>query len=1042
MPTELATGYVSIVADTRNVPDQMKRAFESAGDAAGRSGGEAAGGGMLDSLKGMGAAGVAGALGAAFVGAGVLVAKTFWSSLENGMAQQKTLNVTAAKIGADDATMAKIGRAAADAYVGAFGESVEDNIAAAGAAFSAGLFDSDATQRDISQLTKQLQGVSTVLDADVSESIKATSVLLKAGLADDAEHAINIIATAAQKGANFGEDLLENIWEYSSGWKQAGINAETALALIAESGKLGADVGDRAADALREFGRRMTEEGETIEETLGELEELGGLIDPSKIFEDLGKGGEEGAAAFDAMFDAVRRVEDPIKQTQIVAALLGDTSGDFINVFRQWDPSDAVAKFGQTADAAQGLVDKLGAGGANSLDSARRSIEVSTDQISLALANAFGPELAKVADWVSNHQPEILGFLGAVADAVLWGTEALMGMAYWALRAGEMIVTGIGEGIGKVTGPLGAMASAIGEMTGSEKLQSLGSSLSDVRGQLVGAGEAMGTMADWIEDKGMPKLGDLRASVSENVAVMKDHAAVTRALGEEVLLIPSDKEILIRSNTPEQRAALEALGLQLVELDDQPGTFKVVGNTAEGQAMIDNFISTNNGKKVGMQVTADTTPAQAAVNQFVTENTNRRAVNVGVNAQILGVTPNASGTDRHGIPRLSGGGSAGRTAAGVLWGPGTGTSDSILGIGADGWPTALVSTGEGVVKESAMSNGGGELVEALNAGWVPPIDLLRAMLPGLAGGGSVPGKAFAVSMDPTPYGMGGFSRQSIDCSALVSAVINDAMGIEPFSDRMTTSNAASWLAARGGVSGIGGPGDISVGWYDHGGGAAGHMGMTLGDGTAVESRSGDGVVVGGDAHDAGDPMFEQAMHIPAKMLLGGDSGSGGTGALGAGTSAGGGASGGGASGGGTGGAAGGSSAGSVTIGGVEIPSGVTPVWVVGTSASSTTTASDTSTVAPDASTGGSGTTTSSSSDVQTLQEAWNTGISRFTSVGETALNGQFDDILGTVGLSRTGGAVQTLVSTLYDKIVAAIQSEISKNNISTSSAISQYGGSR
>ncbi|OBG36201.1 hypothetical protein [Mycolicibacter heraklionensis] len=82
-------------------------------------------------------------------------------------------------------------------------------------------------------------------------------------------------------------------------------------------------------------------------------------------------------------------------------------------------------------------------------------------------------------------------------------------------------------------------------------------------------------------------------------------------------------------------------------------------------------------------------------------------------------------------PAKASGGIAGVDSKGKLYGPGTGTSDSILGIGADGMPTALVSRGEGVVKDAAMNRGGGQLVAALNAGWTPSADFLHAMLPGL-----------------------------------------------------------------------------------------------------------------------------------------------------------------------------------------------------------------------------------------------------------------------------------------------------------------------
>lgn len=82
------------------------------------------------------------------------------------------------------------------------------------------------------------------------------------------------------------------------------------------------------------------------------------------------------------------------------------------------------------------------------------------------------------------------------------------------------------------------------------------------------------------------------------------------------------------------------------------------------------------------------------------------------------------------------GGLAERAASGLLSGPGTGTSDSILGLDLFGMPTVRVSAGEMVVNKEA-TDANYPLLAALNAGWVPPADLLAAMLPGLAGGGVV-----------------------------------------------------------------------------------------------------------------------------------------------------------------------------------------------------------------------------------------------------------------------------------------------------------------
>lgn len=203
-----------------------------------------------------------------------------------------------------------------------------------------------------------------------------------------------------------------------------------------------------------------------------------------------------------------------------------------------------------------------------------------------------------------------------------------------------------------------------------------------------------------------------------------------------------------------------------------------------------------------------------------------------------------------------------KATGGLLSGKGTGTSDSML---------IAASNGEFVVKASATSKNL-PLLEAINAGWVPSAAFLHGMLPGFAEGGMVPGKKFAQSMDPVPYLMGGYSRQAIDCSGMVAAVVNDALGLDPWSGRMSTINEGSWLKAKGAKPGLGGAGDISVGWFDRGGGANGHTAMTLGDGTNVESRGGAGVVVGAGAAGANDKMFDQRMHIPAALLRGGDLG--------------------------------------------------------------------------------------------------------------------------------------------------------------------------
>ncbi|WP_459166931.1 phage tail protein, partial [Mycobacteroides chelonae] len=219
----------------------------------------------------------------------------------------------------------------------------------------------------------------------------------------------------------------------------------------------------------------------------------------------------------------------------------------------------------------------------------------------------------------------------------------------------------------------------------------------------------------------------------------------------------------------------------------------------------------------------------------------------GVPSSVLGVEiPYASTLQSWGknLQGLAGGG--------LVRGPGSGTSDSVL---------AWLSNGEGVLTAKAMGKDGvPQLMSALNAGWVPSIGLLHSMLPGFKTGGMVgPDVQAAMGLTGTKYSQGVRN----DCSGMAARVINRALNL-PDDSLMTTKNAAQWLTARGFVKGRGGPGTIRVGWYDHGPNPNdGHMAMTLSDGQNAESGGSVGsFTVGGAAAGADSPQFDQHMYLP------------------------------------------------------------------------------------------------------------------------------------------------------------------------------------
>ncbi|ASR85319.1 tape measure protein [Mycobacterium phage Phrank] len=205
----------------------------------------------------------------------------------------------------------------------------------------------------------------------------------------------------------------------------------------------------------------------------------------------------------------------------------------------------------------------------------------------------------------------------------------------------------------------------------------------------------------------------------------------------------------------------------------------------------------------------------------------------------------------------------GYAEGGRISGPGTGTSDSILGFPA----MVRVANGE-FVTNARTTQAYLPLLQALNAG-VPLDKILGGMLPRFAEGGLVSADdlvEFARGVDGKPYVRGGVNWG--DCSGAVSAIANYATGRDPFGSRFATASEGDELTARGFKPGLGPSGSLQIGWYD-GGPGGGHTAATLPDGTHFEmgGAAGNGQF-GGSAVGADDSQFTNRMHLPPEAFTG------------------------------------------------------------------------------------------------------------------------------------------------------------------------------
>jgi TP901 family phage tail tape measure protein len=109
---------------------------------------------------------------------------------------------------------------------------------------------------------------------------------------------------------------------------------------------------------------------------------------------------------------------------------------------------------------------------------------------------------------------------------------------------------------------------------------------------------------------------------------------------------------------------------------------------------------------------------------------------------------------------------------------------------------------------------------------------------------------FVRSQVGKPYVWGGVGPGGYDCSGLVSAAINVALGRNPYS-RIGATGSMPWSMFAPGL------GAFSVGWFK---GNPGHTAATV-NGINIESRGGRGVLMGPSARGATNPLFTNRAHV-------------------------------------------------------------------------------------------------------------------------------------------------------------------------------------
>lgn len=233
-----------------------------------------------------------------------------------------------AKVGADyQAAMARV-----QASTGASAEQMKQIEEAARAVFSSGMGESfDEVARAMSTIkqvggldgkelesaTKNAMALGKTFDMDVNETARATSALMK-NFGIDGQKAFDLIAYAAQNGANKNGDLLDTFNEYAVQYQALGFTAEQFAAHLVKGAEDGAFSVDKVGDAIKEFNIRAKDGSKSSMEAFAALG-----LNGQKATQMFAAGGQSAQVAFAEVVKRLSEMEDPVARNAAGVALFG-----------------------------------------------------------------------------------------------------------------------------------------------------------------------------------------------------------------------------------------------------------------------------------------------------------------------------------------------------------------------------------------------------------------------------------------------------------------------------------------------------------------------------------------------------------------------------------------------------------------------------------------------------------------------------------------------------------------------------------------------
>ena len=324
----------------------------------------------------------------------------------------------AAQLGVGPAEAAELSRVSAAVYTSAWGDSTATvNEAIRGVYQQIG--DTSGAEGGLEGLTTKALALAETFDQDVNGATAAVGQMLRTGLAEDADQAFDILTRGFQTGADKAGDLLDTFNEYSTQFRQLGLDGETAMGLLSQGLSAGARDADLVADALKEGTIRLQE---LSADAAGALDDIG--LSATEIQSAIAAGGPGAADALDQVLDGLRGVADESEQSQLAVALFGTQAEDLQDALYALDPSAAVAALGEI----EGATNRV----AETVADPSRALE----QFKRTALTRLGEIAGGFVQWAMANQQVMLPLAGALAGIAATILLVRVGTAAWAAAQG------------------------------------------------------------------------------------------------------------------------------------------------------------------------------------------------------------------------------------------------------------------------------------------------------------------------------------------------------------------------------------------------------------------------------------------------------------------------------------------------------------------------------------------------------------------------------------------------------------------------------